>query len=132
MSLRSLIIHTGYVFQEVINKKQKNQFLPFYMYLKRYRIGHMSQTKTNFIKFNVSPQFKSLAEQKAKENGMTLSELGRMLFGAFITSMSKPTVEISPKFLRLAEEARQEYESGETVTLSTSEELIQYLHSTKE
>ena len=30
-------------------------------------------SKTDFIKFNVSPDFKLIAEKKAKEYGMTLS-----------------------------------------------------------
>jgi hypothetical protein len=59
-------------------------------------------TKTDFIKFNVSPEFKTLAEKKAREHGMTVSELGRMLFGAFVTGIARPSLDISPEFLAMA------------------------------
>lgn len=47
-------------------------------------------SKTDFIKFNVSPTFKALAQKKAAVHGMNLSELGRMLFGAFVTDLWHP------------------------------------------
>lgn len=87
--------------------------------------------KSNFIKFNVSPQFKALAEKKAEENGMTVSELGRMLFGAFVTGMAKPTFDISPEFTQLADRARQDFEAGKTVSISTPDELKKFLASTR-
>lgn len=46
-----------------------------------------SSTKTDFIKFNVSPKLKKLATKKAAQYGMSLSELGRMLFGAYVTGL---------------------------------------------
>jgi len=85
-------------------------------------------TKTDFIKFNVSPEFKIQAEMKAKEYGMTLSELGRMLFGSFVTGTSKPSLDISPKFLKMAEEAKEDYEKGAGVTFDKVEDAIDYLH----
>jgi antitoxin component of RelBE/YafQ-DinJ toxin-antitoxin module len=85
-------------------------------------------TKTDFIKFNVSPQFKSLAEKKAREHGMTISELGRMLFGAFVAGMAKPKVEISPDFLAMVKEARKDYEAGKGKTFENAEDAIAYLH----
>ncbi|MEK7111247.1 MAG: hypothetical protein AAB856_01490 [Patescibacteria group bacterium] len=47
-------------------------------------------SKTDFIKFNVSPTFKALVRKKAATHGMSLSELGRMLFGAFVTDLWYP------------------------------------------
>ncbi len=87
--------------------------------------------KSDFIKFNVSPKFKAMAEKKAKEYGMTVSELGRMLFGAFVTGMAKPSFDISPEFLKMAEQAKQDYEEGKTISFSSTDELFKYLDSTK-
>lgn len=84
-------------------------------------------TKSNFIKFNVSPQFKALAEKKAREHGMTVSELGRMLFGAFVTGMAKPTLDISPEFLKMAKQAKKDHEKGLGTLITTKEELEAYL-----
>lgn len=84
-------------------------------------------TKTDFIKFNVSPEFKVLAEKKAKENGMTISELGRMLFGAFVTGMAKPTIEISSEFLAMAEQAKRNHKKGQGTLVKTKEELEAFL-----
>lgn len=84
-------------------------------------------TKTDFIKFNVSPEFKMMAEKKAREHGMTVSELGRMLFGAFVTGMAKPSFDIAPDFLRLAETAKSNYRKGKGTLVKTKEELEAYL-----
>lgn len=84
-------------------------------------------SKTDFIKFNVSPRFKALAQKKAQEHGMTLSELGRMLFGSFVSGIMHH--DISPKFLALAEEARKNYREGKAKTFSDVEDAISYLHS---
>lgn len=93
-------------------------------------MGSASITKTNFIKFNVSSEFKTLAEKKAREHGMTVSELGRMLFGAFVTGIAKPSLDISPEFLRMAEQARHDYEQGlGGRTFDNAEDAIEYLHS---
>ena len=83
--------------------------------------------KTDFIKFNVSPRFKALAAQKARTQGMTLSELGRMLLGAYITGVIKPSLEIDPEFLKLAEEARQAHREGKGTLIETAEELEDFL-----
>lgn len=88
-------------------------------------------SKTDFIKFNVSPTLKTLAEQKAREHGMTLSELGRMLFGSFITGISHPKSEISQKFLAMAEQAKKDYKDGKTTTFTSVEELFQNLDATQ-
>jgi hypothetical protein len=85
--------------------------------------------KSDFIKFNVSPEFKVMAERRAKENGMTLSELGRMLFGAFVTGIAKPSYDISPEFLAMAEQARQNYQKGLGKTFATAEDAVKHLHS---
>lgn len=84
-------------------------------------------TKSTFIKFNVSPQFKALAEKKAREHGMTVSELGRMLFGTFVAGMTKPKVEIDPEFIAMAEKAKTAYRGGKGILATTEEELEAYL-----
>lgn len=86
-------------------------------------------TKSNFIKFNVSPQFKALAEKKAREHGMTVSELGRMLFGAFVTGIAKPSYDISPAFLAMAEKAKRDYQKGLGNTFDNVNDAIAYLRS---
>lgn len=83
--------------------------------------------KTDFIKFNVSPEFKTLAEKKAKEQGMSVSELGRMLFGAFVTGIAKPTLEISPEFLAMAEQAKKDHKEGLGTLVKTKDELEAFL-----
>ncbi len=88
-------------------------------------------TKSNFIKFNVSPEFKSLAERKAREHGMTVSELGRMLFGAFVTGIAKPSYDISPEFAAMAEEAIENYKTGQGKTFDNAKDAISYLHNLK-
>lgn len=84
-------------------------------------------SKTDFIKFNVSPTFKALAQKKAATHGMSLSELGRMLFGAFVSNLVAPSA--SPKLLRMAEQAKRSYEQGKTKTFEDVEGAITYLHS---
>ena len=88
-------------------------------------------TKSNFIKFNVSPEFKIMTEKKAREHGMTVSELGRMLFGAFVTGIAKPSFDVSPEFLAMAEEAKQDYKEGKALSFSSTNDLLHYLDSTK-
>lgn len=83
--------------------------------------------KTDFIKFNVSPTLKRLAQKKAKAYGMTLSELGRMLLGSFVTGTAHH--EVSPKFLKMAEEAKRDYKAGKTKGFDNVEDAIDYLHS---
>lgn len=84
-------------------------------------------TKTDFIKFNVSPVFKKLVTKKAKAHGMTLSELGRMLFGAFVSDIMAPPA--SPKIIKMAEQAKRDYEQGKTKSFNDVEDAIAYLHS---
>ncbi|OGG29536.1 hypothetical protein A3A63_03810 [Candidatus Gottesmanbacteria bacterium RIFCSPLOWO2_01_FULL_46_9] len=84
-------------------------------------------SKTDFIKFNVSPKLKMLAEQKAREHGMTLSELGRMLFGSFITGIMHPKSEVSEKFLAMAEKARKDHREGKGLLIRSKEELESFL-----
>ena len=84
-------------------------------------------SKTDFIKFNVSPTLKTLAEQKAREHGMTLSELGRMLFGSFITGISHPKSEITQKFLAMAEQAKKDHREGKGTLITSREELDAFL-----
>ncbi len=85
-------------------------------------------TKSDFIKFNVSPEFKLMAEKKAQEHGMTVSELGRMLFGAFVTGIARPSFDISSEFLTLAEQAKKNYAHGQGKTFSSVSEAIKHLH----
>jgi hypothetical protein len=85
--------------------------------------------KTDFIKFNVSPQFKILAEKKAREHGMTISELGRVLFGTFVTGTVKPTLDISPDFLAMVKKANKDHEQGKTKSFNDIEGAINHLHS---
>lgn len=82
-------------------------------------------SKTDFIKFNVSPAFKALAQKKAREHGMTISELGRMLFGSFVSGFVHH--DISPKFLALAEEARKNHKAGKGILIQSKEELESFL-----
>lgn len=86
-----------------------------------------SLTKTDFIKFNVSPTFKALAQKKAAVHGMSLSELGRMLFGAFVIERSH--IQVSQKFIRMAQQAKREYREGKTISFRTIEEMKSYLDS---
>lgn len=81
-------------------------------------------SKTDFIKFNVSSTFKTLAQRKAKAYGMTLSELGRMLFGAFVSDVMAPSA--SKKLIELAEEAREDYRKGRVKSFTTVEEMMEY------
>lgn len=68
-----------------------------------------------------------MAEKKAHENGMTVSELGRMLFGAFVVRIAKPSLDISPEFIAIAEEASKNYKKGLGTLASTKDELESYL-----
>ena len=81
----------------------------------------MTLDKTDFIKFTVSPTFKKLV---AKQAGLTLSELGRMLFGWYAHGLiHKPTLE------ELAKEAKRDYEEGRGVTLSSAKDIKKYFNS---
>lgn len=86
-------------------------------------------SKTDFIKFNVSPTFKMLAQRKALEHGMTISELGRMLFGAFVSGIAKPNYEISEEFMKMAEEAKRDHEQGKGILIKSRKELESFLDS---
>jgi hypothetical protein len=88
-----------------------------------------TSTKTDFIKFNVSPAFKVLAEKKAREQGLTLSELGRMLFGSFVTGIAKPTMLISPEFIEMARVAKEESRLGTSKRIQTKKELDNFLET---
>ncbi len=81
-------------------------------------------SKTDFIKFNVSPTFKTLAQKRAKAYGMTLSELGRMLFGAFVSDVMAPSA--SKKLLELAQQAKENYRKGRVKSFTTVEEMLKY------
>lgn len=83
--------------------------------------------KTDFIKFNVSPTFKALAQKKAAIHGMTLSELGRMLFGSFVADLMVPPA--SPKLIDMAEQAKRDHRQGKTTSFENVEDAIRYLHS---
>ncbi len=85
--------------------------------------------KTDFIKFNVSPEFKSLAEKKAAEHGMTISELGRMLFGAFVTGMAKPSITVSPELILMAKQAQENHKKGLGTLVKNKKELEDYLNT---
>lgn len=87
----------------------------------------LTVSKTDFIKFNVSPTFKALAQKKAAVHGMTLSELGRMLFGSFVTDLIAPTA--SKKLITLADQAKRNYMQGKTKQFEDVEDAITYLHS---
>ena len=84
-------------------------------------------TKTDFIKFNVSPRFKTLAAKKAREHGMTLSELGRMLFGTFVSGIINSRDEFSSDFLKLAQEAKQQHKENKGISIESREELESFL-----
>lgn len=86
-------------------------------------------TKTDFIKFNVSPEFKALAEKRAKEHGMTISELGRMLFGAFVTGVARPTYDVSPDFLALSKNAQNNHRKNLGTLITNEEELESFMAS---
>ncbi len=88
-----------------------------------------SLSKTDFIKFNISPILKTQVEKKAQQYGMTVSELGRMLFGGFVTGIIHPHSEISQSFLDLAKQAKKDYEAGKGVTFDTAGDAIKYLDS---
>jgi hypothetical protein len=54
--------------------------------------------KNDFIKFNVSPEFKALSIKAAQKYGMSVSELGRLLFASFITGIAQPSLKASANF----------------------------------
>lgn len=84
-------------------------------------------SKTDFIKFNVSPTFKALAQKKAASHGMTLSELGRMLFGSFVTNLMAPPA--SSTLIALAQSAQRRYKQGKTKSFEDVEDAITHLHA---
>lgn len=94
----------------------------------------MSQTtltKSEFIKVNVSPVFKARLVKKARAAGLTLSELGRKLFSAYIEDLVSPpkSTDVSPRFLKLAEEAKEWHREGKGKVFKNPEELSRYLKS---
>lgn len=91
----------------------------------------LSLDKTDFIKFNVSPDFKKIVNAKARSMGLTLSELGRMLFGAYATEIIAPETRFSKRFLKLAEEALEEHRSDKGVLLKSPQDVKAYVKSLK-
>lgn len=87
--------------------------------------------KTDFIKFNVSPDFKKIVSAKARSMGLTLSELGRMLFGAYVTEIISPETRFSKRFLKLAEEAEDDHRSNKGVLLKSPKDIQTYFKSLK-
>lgn len=83
--------------------------------------------KTDFIKFNVSTTFKKIVSKKAHAMGMTLSELGRMLFGAYAHDVVGP--KPSKKILRLAAQAMKWHKQGKGKTFTNIDEMNTYLDS---
>lgn len=82
--------------------------------------------KTDFIKFNVSPTFKKLAAKKAATTGMSLSELGRMLFGLYIHDLlSTSNVHLD----QLAQKAQENHEKGIGKTFTDTKEMTNYLEN---
>ncbi len=88
----------------------------------------ISLDKTDFIKFNVSPRFKAIVAKKAATAGMSLSELGRMLFGAYVHDILTKT-PVSQRFLQMAQEAEKEYRQGKGKVFRTPKELSAYFKS---
>lgn len=89
-------------------------------------MAQTSASKTDFIKFNVSPVFKKRVESKAQKQGYTLSELGRMLFGAYETGLiERPPVDINT----LAKQAQEDERLGRVKTFTNNKELTAYLKS---
>ncbi len=88
-----------------------------------------SLAKSTTISFSVPPDIKAIAEEKAREQGMTISELGRSLFRAFATSGTNPPLEISPEFLAMEKQARRDYKKGKGRTFDDPQEAIDYLHN---
>ncbi len=58
---------------------------------------------------------------------MTLSELGRMLFGAFVSNLFAPPVP--KKLLQMAEEAKRAYKAGKTKSFKNIDHMMVYLDS---
>jgi len=81
--------------------------------------------KTDLIKFNVSPQFKKLASQKAVASGMNLSELGRMLFGMYIHNFISPTQNIDT----LAQQAQKNYKKNIGKSFTNTHSMTEYLEN---
>ena len=83
--------------------------------------------KRDFIKFNVSSTFKMLAENKAREYGMTISELGRMLFGAFVSDTVMP--QASKQLVSMAEKAKTQYRQGKGKGFKNIDKMLSYIDS---
>lgn len=82
--------------------------------------------KTDFIKFNVSPEFKKLVSERARSYGLTISELGRMLFGWYAHGLvSNDEKDI----LKLAREAKENYSKGKVRTFKNAKQAVKYLES---
>lgn len=81
--------------------------------------------KTDFIKFNVSPEFKKLVSERARLYGLTISELGRMLFGWYAHGMISKENDL----LKMAEEAERNFSKGIGKTFKNAKEAVKYLDS---
>ncbi len=92
-------------------------------------MDNLTVTKNDFIKFNVSPQFKTIVAAKAKQRGLTLSELGRLLFGAFANDLLSPAHTIN--LVGMAETARTNFSQRKGKTFKDPNDAIKYLESLK-
>ena len=92
-------------------------------------MDNLTVTKNDFIKFNVSPQFKSIVSAKAKQRGLTLSELGRLLFGAFANDLFSPNHTIN--LVSMAKTAEDNFTNGKGQTFSNPDDAIKYLENMK-
>lgn len=81
-------------------------------------------TKSDFIKFNVSPTFKALVTSKAKQRGLTLSELGRLLFGAFANDLLAPH---SVDLINMADKAQVNFKQGKGKTFANIDDATDFL-----
>ena len=91
-------------------------------------MGIQSINKDTFIKFNVSPKFKKLAQKRADEIGFSLSDLGRLLFGAYIHG----DIFTSPDPLsKTVSEAKYEYSRGQTASVKNTNQLKTHLNNLK-
>lgn len=83
----------------------------------------ISIDKTDFIKFNVSPMFKKLISRRAASAGLTLSELGRMLFGWYLHNLTYNKTDI----FKMAETAEKNYQKGIGNSFKSEKEAVSYL-----
>jgi len=83
----------------------------------------ISLDKTDFIKFNVSPTFKKLALKKASTVGLTLSELGRLLFGWYLHGL----IPGEQRLIEMGRIAKENFYKGEGKSFETAEKAVSYL-----